>query len=63
MSEKKLSGEILDTVWKLEKIAIDFHSNKILKKQFIKEFSDVALELTLNLIQLHQLKTKKEGDG
>jgi len=61
MNEKKISGEILDIVWKLEKIAIDFHSNRILKKQFIKDFSDVALELTLILIQLHQLKTNKEG--
>ncbi|MBA7493843.1 hypothetical protein ES702_04408 [subsurface metagenome] len=61
MSEREFSGKILDTVWKLEKIAIDFHSKRILRKQFISEFSDVALELTLNLIQLHQLKTEKEG--
>ena len=53
MSESKLSGEILDTVWRLEKIAIDFHAKKILKKQFIADFSSVCLALTGILIELH----------
>ncbi|MBA7609388.1 hypothetical protein ES703_16579 [subsurface metagenome] len=61
MSEIELASKILDTIWKLEKIAIDFHSKRIFKKQFMKEFSDVALELTLNMIELHRLPTKKEG--
>jgi hypothetical protein len=53
MNEKEVSGKILDTVWKLEKIAIDFHGKKILEKQFIKSFQDVLLELVGILIDLH----------
>ena len=45
MSGTKISGKILDIVWKMEKIAIDFHGNKISGEQFIKLFSNVALEL------------------
>jgi len=61
MDENKFSGEILDTVWKLEKIAIDFHGNRIDRKQFIGEFSDIALELTLLLIKLHQRGVNQRG--
>lgn len=53
MNEKEVPGKILDTVWKLEKIAIDFHAKRILKKQFIADFSNVCLELTGILIELH----------
>jgi len=59
MSERKIASRILDIVWKMEKIAVDFYGQRILKKQFIKEFSDVALELTQTLIDLHFLETKK----
>jgi len=62
MDESKFSGKILDTVWKLEKIAIDFHGKKILKKQFIKDFSDICLELTGLMIELH-LNKKGGEDG
>jgi len=58
MNEKEVSGKILDTVWKLEKIAIDFHGKKILEKQFTENFQRVLLELVGILIDLH---IKKKG--
>jgi len=61
MSERKISGKILEIVWKMEKIAVDFHGNRIGVKQFIREFSNVALELTQALISLHFLEGKKDG--
>jgi len=61
MDEKKLSGEILDAIWKAEKIALDFHGGQISMKQFMKIISGAMLELTGLLINLHLLKTEKEG--
>lgn len=53
MSEEKIAGEILDAIWKAEKLAVDFHGKKITKKQFIEYACDPLLELTGLLINLH----------
>lgn len=53
MSEEKIAGEILEAIWKAEKIAIDFHGKRITKKQFIKCASEPLLELTGLIISLH----------
>ncbi|MBA7497105.1 hypothetical protein ES702_07714 [subsurface metagenome] len=58
MSEAKIASKILDIVWKMEKIAVDFHGKRIFREQFIKEFSNVALELTQALIELHFIGKK-----
>jgi len=53
MNEKEVPGKILDIVWKLEKIAVDFHGKKIIEKQFMERFQDVLLELVGILIDVH----------
>lgn len=48
--DKVKSGEILDVVWRLEKIAVDFHGKRILKKEFMDSFLNVLLQLVVLLI-------------
>lgn len=50
MTEKVKSGEILDVVWRLEKVAIDLHGKKISEKNFMEIFTKIMLQLVCLLI-------------
>ena len=59
--DRNIPGKILDTVWKLEKIAIDFHGKKILWGKFKKDFTVILLELVGILINCEMLNQEKGG--
>jgi len=58
---RHIPGKILDTVWKLEKLAIDFHDKRIFWAKFKKDFTVILLELVGILINCELINQKKEG--
>ena len=59
MKEKDFPGEILEMVWRLEKVAVAFHGKKIPYKQFKKDFTFILLKLVALLLNLELLRQEK----